>query len=299
MISERDTFSTYNPLINFIFFIGAIVQGMFFIHPGFLACALVMSAAYYFTIKGTGAVKLLMIMLPIFALLTVINPIFNRYGQTVLFTYFGGRPYTLEALYYGIAMGVMFVVIVIWFACYSAVMTSDKFMYIFGRFIPSVSMILTMVLRLIPDYQKKLVQIGTARKCIGKGTNEGTKKEKIHNGMTVLSTLTTWAFEGGISTADSMRSRGYGSGGRTAFSIYRFDGRDKTLTVIMALLIVITCVCGFAGGAAAEYTPRLIISGSDDPFTTTGIIAYGLFLIIPTALNIKEAITWHVFRSRI
>lgn len=50
-MSSIDTFSGYSPIINFTFYIGAIVCGMFFIHPVFLACAVVLSAAYYLTIK--------------------------------------------------------------------------------------------------------------------------------------------------------------------------------------------------------------------------------------------------------
>ena len=216
---NRDTFSTYNPIINFTFYIGAVVFGVFFVHPAFLACAVVLSSAYYLSIKGTAGVKFLLCMIPVFIMLSVLNPLVNITGETVMFTWAGGRPYTLEALIYGAALGAMFVSVIIWFATYSIVMTSDKFIYIFGRLIPSLSLILTMVLRLVLDYQRKLHQIAGARSCIGKGTSDGTKKERAESGLTVISALTTWAFEGGITTADSMRSRGYGSGKRTSFSI--------------------------------------------------------------------------------
>ncbi len=39
--------------------------------------------------------------------------------------------------------------------------------------------------------------------------------------------MITWSLENAIETADSMRSRGYGLPGRSAFSIYRMDSRDK------------------------------------------------------------------------
>ncbi len=42
-----------------------------------------------------------------------------------------------------------------------------------------------------------------------------------------MSILVTWALENAIDTADSMKDRGYVLPGRTAFSIYRFDRRDK------------------------------------------------------------------------
>ena len=45
--------------------------------------------------------------------------------------------------------------------------------------------------------------------------------------------MVTWSLESAIDTADSMRSRGYGEPGRTAFSIYRFDDRDRGLLLCL------------------------------------------------------------------
>ena len=150
------------------------------------------------------------------AAVTLINPLLNTQGSRVLFTYMGGRPYTAEALFYGMALAAMFAAVVLWFSCYNVVMTSDKFIHMFGRMAPSVSLILTMVLRLVPGYRRRLRQISTARRCIGMagGSTAGPpgRRERMRNGMAEVSALTSWAFESGIVTADSMRGRGYGSG---------------------------------------------------------------------------------------
>ncbi len=298
-MNGRDNFSTYNPIINFVFYIGAIVFGMFFIHPAFLICAVVLSAAYYLSIRGIRGVKMVLGMIPVFVLLSVLNPLLNKRGAMVLFTYFGDRPYTLEALCYGMALGAMFVSVILWFASYNTVMTSDKFIYIFGRTIPSLSLVLTMVLRFVPNYQKKLHQISGARKCIGKSVDAGGKREKAEGGLTILSALTTWAFEGGIITADSMRSRGYGSGKRTNFAIYSFTGRDKLLLAVMLALIIFIIICAVNGGTAVTYTPELAAAGMENKFVPAGTAAYFIFLSIPTFLNVLEALTWRILKSRI
>ena len=296
---SSDTFSTYNPLINFVFYVGAIVFGMFFVHPAFLACSVTLALAYYTTVKGRGVLKLLAGLIPVFLVMSLLNPVFNTRGEMILFTYFGGRPYTLEALFYGMALAAMFVCIISWFASYNAVMTSDKFLYLFGRLIPSISLILTMVLRLVPGFQRKALQITAARKCVGKAGRSGTRREMAENGLTVVSALTSWALEGGIITADSMRSRGYGTGGRSTFSIYRFAPRDMLLLAGMLLLLSIVFFCWMKGAATATYTPRLNISEVGDPYSALGLCAYFLFLVIPTVLNILEAVTWRILRSRI
>ena len=169
---KRDTFSTYNPLINFIFFIGAVALGMFFLHPALLCCSLLLSSAYYLTIHRRRGLKFLAAMIPLFVVLAAVNPLFNPNGQTVLFVYLGGRPYTLEALIYGAAIAAMFISILIWFACYNAVMTSDKFLYIFGRTAPAISLVLSMILRLVPGFQRKAGQIA------GRGRHAARKDRK-------------------------------------------------------------------------------------------------------------------------
>lgn len=296
---RRSAFADCHPVINITFFTGAFVFGMLSFHPLFLGCSLLLSSICYLTVKGFKSWKFLLGMLPLFVVLTLINPLFNAYGETVLFTYFSGRPYTLEALFYGMALAAMFVSVLVWFASYNEVMTSDKFLYLFGRFAPSVTLILTMVLRLVPQYQKKLTQIGSARKCIGKSGKNQTKKEQIKNGTTQISALTSWALEGGVVMADSMRSRGYGCGKRTNFSIYRFEAKDKVLLIVMCILIGITFVSILHGGAYVTYTPAVEMADWNDPFLIPGICSYFIFLAIPAAINLWEEITWHYLKSKI
>ena len=295
-MESKYTFSSYNPIINFTFFIGAVVFGMFFMHPAFLLCSFILAFTYYINIKGRKGFKLLFGMIPLFIILSIVSPLLNPNGDTVLFTYFGGRPYTLEALYYGMALTAMFISIIAWFASYNLVMTSDKFIYIFGKTAPSISLVLSMIMRLVPNFKKKAVQIASARECVGKAGGMGTKRQRIENGMTVLSTLTTWALEGGIITADSMRSRGYGVGKRTNFSIYRFDKRDIILLTVMFILIVLILFCSIMGGTSYTAGERIRL---DNPYTIIGLAGYLVFLAIPVAINITEEITWHILRSKI
>ena len=296
---NRDTFSTYHPGITFLFFIATIVFGMCFIHPAFWISSCVLSAVYAITIKGRGSIKLLIAMAVLFAVVSFINPLFTTDGEHVLLLLPWGRPYTLEALCYGMAAGGMFTTVLIWFSCYNAVMSSDKFLFLFGRMIPSIALVLTMILRLVPAFQSKASQIAGARKCIGMSGGSSDKKEIIRSGMAVTSALTSWALEGGIITADSMQSRGFGSGKRTNFSIYRMDSRDLILLAVMILLAGTVIVCAAKGGMKTAYIPHIELTGTDTPCMVAGIIAYVIFMAIPTVLNIVEALRWHYLRSGI
>lgn len=288
---KRDAFSGCHPAVNFLFFLGAIGFGATIQHPAYCAVGCVCAAIYYLLLKGRKGLKMLGSLAALFVLMSAVNPLLNKSGKTVLFHWFG-RPYTLEALYYGMALGAILVVMLLWFGCYSAVLTSDKFTALFGRLIPALSLLLVMVLRMIPAFTRKAKQIILARRAIGKGAaQEKHLTEKAKNGAAILSALTDWALEGSIITADSMRSRGYGTGKRTNFQIYSMTSRDYVLLVlILGLEIAVIAL----GGTDASFTPRLKIGRAG-----WGLAVYGIFLLLPTLLHIKEVISWRVSISRI
>ena len=294
----EDPFGSYHPAICFTFFIAAIAYGMMFVHPAFLTVSIVCASSYYLLLKGRSGVKFMLGMLALMLVLSLVNPLFNTYGEHVLFTYFGDRPYTLEALAYGVALAVMFGSVLIWFACYNEVMSSDKFTYLFARFIPSLSLVFTMVLRLVPNYRRQTAVISNARMCVGKASPDGDRKKKMDNAVTVLSSLTSWALENAIVTGDSMRSRGYGTGRRSNFAIYRMDVRDKVLLAVLALAAAGVICTSFMGVMSAQYSPSIALAPMG-PHMAAAIVCYAVLLVIPSAIRIWEEATWLILRSRI
>jgi energy-coupling factor transport system permease protein len=95
-----------------------------------------------------------------------------------------------------------------------------------------------MTLRFIPKFKTQMDAVADAQRSIGRNISEGSLWHRIKIAVTVLSIMVTWALENDIETADSMKSRGYGLKGRTAFSIYRFDDRDRTAILYFGF-------CGF------------------------------------------------------
>lgn len=293
----KHIFWQYHPVIHLTFYIGAVLSGMLFMHPAFLACSIIFSISCYMTVAKEKR-RFLSGMLLVFLLLSVLNPVFNPSGSHVLFTYMAGRHYTLEALCYGMAMAAMFVTVLTWFASYQITMTSDKFLYCFSRLLPAVSMVLTMVLRFLPLYGRHLKKIADARKGIGKSAENGTLKERTEDGMLLVSALTSWALEGGMVTSSAMLSRGYGSGSRTSFCIYKWRGKEKCLLFAMLADIVLIVYCMIKGGAFVSYLPVLEIADLSDGYRMAGLIGYATFLAIPTAAYVMEEIRWFILRYR-
>ena len=291
---KNDAFSKFHPAVNFLFFLGAICCGVVIQHPAYLFVSIVTGMTYYLLLNGAKGWKTIGGMIPLFLFLTFINPLFNTYGERVLF-FVLGRPYTFEALIYGASIAAMFVAMLLWFGCYNKVLTSDKFTSLFGNLIPSISVLLVMVFRMVPNFMRKTKQIIGARKSIGKGAGDtASNKEKLHDGLTVLGSLTSWALEGSVVTGDSMRARGYGAAKRSSFMIYRMTWNDWILLVIMLILIGITIIAACVGQLSAVFVPMIEIAP-----VSWGLAAYTCYLLIPSALHIKEAIQWHISSSKI
>ena len=294
---KQDAFSKLHPAVNLLFFIGAIAFGVLLQHPVYLLAGIFASGVYYLFLNGRKGLKNILLMIPLFVFVTLFNPIVNTRGVTVLFTY-SDRPYTLEALVYGIAVAATFVLMLLWFGCYGKVLTGDKFTCLFGNLSPSLSLLLVMVFRMIPNLLNKTKQIIGARNSIGKGTENSSFKDKLNSGMTVIGVLTSWVLEGSITTSDSMRSRGYGTSKRTSFMVYRLSKTDWILSLLMLVLLGIVIFFAANGSMNAEFLPERNITPIKG-FNIIGFIAYLGYLMIPTIINIKEVIQWKISESKI
>ncbi len=292
-----DAFARRHGAVNFIFFALAVVLTVVLLHPVYQAVSLFCAALYYALLQGRKSIKVLLGLLPLWMLLSAVNPLFDPLGRTVLFTYWG-RPYTYEALVYGMVLAAMCVAVLLWFLCYALVMTTDKFTALFAPLLPALSLLLVMIFRLIPSYGRKAQQIRSARMCIGLG-GENSRKAKLQSGIATLSALTTWALEGSIVTADSMRARGYGAAKRTRFQVSYFTPSDGILLGIFALLIGGVICAAAKGCTQAAYIPAFFSAPVASPLALLGVFCWGSFLLIPSLEQIWEAVKWHSFRSGI
>jgi energy-coupling factor transport system permease protein len=191
----------------------------------------------------------------------------------------------------------MLVTVISWFSCFNAVITSDKFVYLFGRVIPALSLILSMSLRFVPRFKAQLHVISNAQKCVGRDVSNGSILKRARHGIKILSIMVTWALENAIETADSMKSRGYGLPGRTAFSIYRFDRRDAR-----ALTFILLCFAAIAIGSASglyyfRYFPT-VKGAAFSPAALTAQLVYLALGAMPVILNVKEDRKWKAIASR-
>lgn len=292
-------FKTYHPIVNFIYFVLVIGLSCIFLHPACLAISLVSGFTYSVILGGRKAIKTnLMYMLPPLFMMALINPAFNHEGVTILAYLPSGNPLTLESIIYGLCAAAMIVSVICHFSCYNKVMTSDKFIYLFGKIIPALSLIISMTLRFVPRFLSQLKVVANAQKCIGRDVSNGTIIKRAKNGLNILSIMTTWSLENAIDTADSMKSRGYGLPGRTAFGIYKFDSRDKKALICILLLGIYIVAGSLAGGISVSFFPS-IQTADISALGISVLLAYTLLCMFPVIIELWEARKWKSLKQKI
>ncbi len=290
-------FKRFHPLVNLIYFVFAVGFSSVFLNP--LCLFLSVSGSIGFLLASNGKnKKQLWFFFVIFIFTALFNPVFNHRGLTIITYLPGGNPLTLESIFYGFASGCMLVSIIAWFGCFNAIMTSDKYIYLFGKIAPALSLILSMTLRFVPRFIKELKTVATAQKGIGKGVGKGSFKEKTKNALSVLSVTVTWALENAIETSDSMKARGYGLKGRSAFSVFKFTKKDGLLLSAILLFGIYTFAGGLGGVLSYEYFPSLKAT----EITAYGIsvyVSYGFVMIMPLLIEFMEVRRWNALKSKI
>lgn len=285
-------FQTFHPVVNFVYFVLVIGFACLILHPVALGISAVCGFVYSAILKGRKAVRTnLLIAVPTAVCTALLNPMFNHAGVTVLTYLPSGNPLTAESVLYGVCAAAMLLAVIFWFSCYHEVMTSDKFIYLFGRILPALSLVFSMTLRFVPRFAAQLRTVRNARRCLGQDMTSGSIPHRIRSGLSVFSAMMTWALENSVETADSMKARGYGLKGRTAFSLYTMQKRDGAALAALAVLGIAVAVGYFGGVMSFRFFPS--VRSAD--LTLCGIAVFAAYIILcffPVMIELWEVKKW-------
>ncbi len=251
-------------------------------------CVILASGFAAATLTGVRRSWLRLLAIPAAAL---INPLFSHRGATALF-FVGVTPFTLEAFLAGLASGAWLAAMLLWFAAYSRVMTTDKHLYLFSALTPRLGLTLSAALRFTPLFLRRFREIYLARRAMGLFDGK-TAAQRLRGRLTAFSAAFDWGIENGVTTAVSMRARGCGSGRRTAYALFRFSAAD-------AVVIFLSVLCGavvIAGRSALRFVYYPTVSAL--PRAAAPRLACLALCLVPIFLYIKERSVWILSASKI
>ncbi len=286
-------FERCHPAVNLIFFAAVIAGMILFQHPVFLALGFLCACGYSIQRNRVKAAIFALCLIPCalaFALLLQQLPPFRcdgfgaelcgqQHDSGISGVRFRGWYFRCRCLYLD----------ELCLFCFS----TDKMVYLFGTLSPRLSLFLAILLRMVPRIKKEAKRINMAQKGIGRGVSQGKLWQRIKNAVRIFSILITWAIDSLITASDSMRSRGSSLRGRTAFSIYRFDNRDRLFVIALFTCLTMTLMAVILGMTDMTYDPRLIWKPIN-PLTILFYAGYTVLCLMPLGL---ELWTEHQFKK--
>ena len=279
-------FSAFHPLSSFIYLVSAVCVTMFSRNIVIAVISLLSAVLFALSLK---TLKNVLFYFLIFILTALTNPIFSHNGITVLF-FLNGNPITLEALVYGIYFGAVITSVLIWFMCYNTVITSDKFLCLFGALIPKAALIISMALRLVPQF----IRNGSEMVGIQNSINpiKGGLIKRIKRYTAVFSALIGRSLEGAVEQSDSMKARGYGRRKRVSYSRFRF--RISDLILLCFTLCATIYVVFISGTMSYNYYPEM-----DSLTFNYSYVLCALYFLTPTLINLWGEKKWKYSISKI
>lgn len=284
-VTKYSAFAVMHPWTNFIYIALVLVITMFTMNPVILAVSYVSSLVLGLYMQGSAFIKKnIMITIPVVIFSVLIQPIFNHSGVTPLF-YINDNMVCFENIIYGAVISLLLIAVIQWCSVAASYLSSEKMMYLFGSFIPSVGMIFSMILRMIPLMRKRYRQIHEAQMGLrGAETKKGIF-ERIGHFTNEFSTLITWSLESSMETSMSMESRGYGLKGRTSFNRFRFTLKDALTIIIMVECFAIAIIPIAGKKLSVYYLPMIYFT----KFNIEGVLAvtaFAILTVIPMVIEI-------------
>ena len=285
-------FEQLNPFTVAVYYLCVLGIIMFSMNPLLLSIALITSVLSA-VISHTADRRAHLFSAAVFVIAAALNPLFVHKGETPLF-FLNNRPVTLEATVYGLCAAAMLTAALYRLRDLSKAMTSDKVMYLFGRFSPKIALLISMAIRYLALFKMRWRKIVDSQRALGL-FDDGNLIDAVRGRARVLSILITWTLENGIVTAESMESRGYGSGRRTSYAVYRVHRVDVILMICIILLTAIAAV----GAKLSEvnYYPMLSMDLLT-PWGAAGAAAFTVLSVLPLMINVKEAVRWRILLSK-
>lgn len=284
---NRNPFATYHPAVAFVFLACAIVISMAALQPVFVALSFLGALACSVVCRGARPTAGSFVwIVPLWLVVAIANPLFSASGSTEILR-IGVRAVYVESLVYGACSGGMLASVFLWFSSYAACMNSANTMALFGNVLPIVSLMVSQVMRLVPQFVARGRGIAAAQDAVSAAAPQ-TKRQQTAGRLRIVSVLMGWGMEDGIERSDAMRARGYDCGARrTTYKRYRFGRVDASVLAAIVVLAAIAGACAAAVCLRFSFYPTLSGWGA-----WWAYLPYALLMAVPSALRFKEWLLW-------
>jgi energy-coupling factor transport system permease protein len=213
------------------------------------------------------------IAVPLGLLVAAINPIVDHNGLTVVarggsMPWLGQLDVTLEAIVYGLLLGLRAVVLILAFALYSAAVDPDEVLRLFRRVSYRSALTAVLATRMVPVLARDARRMADAQRC---------RPSRPAPRLALVRALAGGALDRAVDVAATLEVRGYGSARRPPrhrAPWSRHDVAFATAAVAMVVVVVGAAALGVAGYAA--YPATRVDDGLFEVLLSAAIVAIAL-----------------------
>ncbi len=165
MQTNGTIFDRYHPAVALIYCGVLLAFSMAAMHPVYLLATFAGLVAYNAVLRGAkSALSGMLWQAPLVLILAIANPLFVSAGSTELFR-IGLHAVYLEALCYGLCQGLMLVNVLLAFSIAARVVSSDKVLCVLGNATPTLALMISMTMRLVPQFVRRGKAIADTQKA--------------------------------------------------------------------------------------------------------------------------------------
>lgn len=269
------------------FYLAVCVLTMSAFHPVLVAISFFAGVACSMLQRGVrNTLSSFAWQLPLVLLICVANPLFSASGSTELLRVGVVVVYS-ESLAYGACMGLLFVSTLLWLGCAFRVLTFDKIMALTGNAAPTVTLMLSMTGRLVPELVRRGKLVSDVQEACTAAHAEAGRKNRLKR-TRLMSVLVGWSLEDSLETADTMRARGWSRYRKR--SVYRrraFRRRDAMALFFVVALAVLDVVVAVQMVSSFSFYPTMAPLVFDLRY-----VLYTLLFALPSLVMLWRAWEW-------
>lgn len=295
--SDCSVFDMFHPVVVLLYCGVLLAFSMVVMQPVYLLLTLGALLAFKVSLQGVSALRGLLWQAPLVLFLAVANPLFASVGSTELFR-IGLHAIYLEAIVYGFCQGLMLVNVLLAFSCAAMVLSSDKVLCVLGNVMPTVSLMVSMTMRLIPQFAGRGKTISAVQQACTASQDsrvqlddfgrKESRRSRIRDYLRLSTVLMSWGMEDSLETADAIRARGWGAvKKRTSYRRYRFRGSDAIACLMISALGIAAALAAFVACSQFAFYPQVV--GFAPWFSYAPYVA---FLALPTAFVLWGRRLW-------
>lgn len=283
--SLQRAFETTHPLVLMAYVVVVAATTMCAFQPVFVCISLLGALVCSVLLCGLAdTLDALRWQLPLFVLVGIANPLLSQRGSTVIWQA-GIISVRLESLVFGLCMGAMLLASLTWFWLAGKVLSLDRLLGMGGGLLPTVGLMLSMVVRLVPQLVRRGRRVNAVRAACS-AVPPGSSP--VRDGARLSGILLSWSLEDSLERSDAMRARGWSSGGRrSSYLLRQFLGRDALALFLVLALGLVDAFLEWVACSQWQFYPTM-------PHVVVwwGYAPHVVLVLLPAMVMIVERLRW-------